>query len=99
MVPSRQPPPSTAQLRACFDEPSAPTIGLEEELFVVDAGTLDLAPRAQELVGAHPLAKPELVAAEIELATPPCATVADAIEHLAAGRRALAEAAAQRGLA
>src|SRR4051794_20097672 len=89
---------SADALRARYDAPSAPTIGLEEELFVVDAGTLDLAPRAHELIAAHPLAKPELVAAEIELATPPCATVAEAIEHLAAGRAALAGAAGPRGL-
>src|SRR4051794_25200119 len=92
-------PPSSAELRAAFDEAAPLTVGLEEELFVVDAETLDLAPRAAELLAADPRAKPELVAAEIELASPPCATVAEAIGHLAAGRAALARAAAPRGLA
>src|SRR4051794_35037723 len=92
-------PPSSTELRAAFDEAAPLTIGLEEELFVVDAETLDLAPRAAELLDADPRAKPELVAAEVELASPPCATVAEAIGHLAAGRLALAGAAAPRGLA
>ena len=92
-------PPSTAELRSVFDELTPLTVGLEEELFVVDAETLDLAPRAAELVEAHPDAKPELVAAEIELASPPCATVDEAIAHLGVGRAALAGLAAERGLA
>src|SRR3954463_13204447 len=98
MAASRVPLASSPELRARFGEPAALTVRLEEELFVVDAETLDLAPRAAELIAAHPLAKPALVGAEIELATPPCATVAEAIEHLAAGRAALAGAAGPRGL-
>jgi carboxylate-amine ligase len=99
MAASRQAPPSTAELQASFDASAALTVGLEEELFVVDAQTLDLVPRADEIVEADPRAKPELVAAEVELATPPCDSVAEAIGHLAEGRRALAAAAADRGLA
>lgn len=98
MAGSPSPPPSSAQLRAVFDAPSTMTVGLEEELFVLDAGTLDLAPRAHELVAADPQAKPELVAAQIELATPPCDPLDAALEHLAAGRRSLGGAARERGL-
>src|SRR3954447_24678890 len=99
MAPSPTAPPSSAQLRACFDEPSPLLVGLEEELFVLDAETLDLAPWAEALVPADPRAKPELVAAQIELATPPCADVDEAATHLAEGRRTLAAAARERGLA
>jgi carboxylate-amine ligase len=74
------------------------TVGLEEELFVLDAATLDLAPRAHELVAAHPEAKPELVAAQVELATPPYDTLDAALDHLAKGRRTLDAAAQARGL-
>jgi carboxylate-amine ligase len=98
MAASPSAPPSSAQLRACFDAPSPLAVGLEEELFVLDAETLDLAPRADELVTADPRAKPELVAAQIELATPPCAGVEEAAAHLADGRRALDGAAHERGL-
>ena len=41
-----------AELRAVFDLPEALTIGLEEEVMLVDPVTLDLAPVAEELVGA-----------------------------------------------
>ena len=96
MAGSRTPPLSTAALRAMFDAPSPTTVGLEEEIMVLDAGTLDLAPRAAEVLGRAPRderLKPELVAAQVEIATPPCATIADAVEHLAEGRRMLAAAA------
>src|SRR5215213_316196 len=63
------------------------TVGLEEELLVLDPATLDLAPLAAELPG-----KPELPKSQIELATAPARCVGDAIAELAAGRRALAEA-------
>jgi len=42
MALSPSPPPSSAELRARFDVPSEPTVGLEEEIMVLDAGTLDL---------------------------------------------------------
>src|SRR3954447_3576355 len=98
MAASRAPLPSSTELQARFDEPAPLTVGLEEELFVVDAETLDLAPRPAALLGAHALAKPGRVAAEIALATPPCATVAEAATHLAEGRRALAAVAGERGV-
>lgn len=90
-------PPTTAELQARFDDPSPPTVGLEEEIMVLDARTLDLAPRAGEVLeragddGRR--FKPELVAAQLEIATAPCATVQEAVAELAEGRRALAAAA------
>ena len=96
MAHSLSPPPTTAELVARFDEPSPPTIGLEEEIMVLDAATLDLAPRAAEVLdraGPDPRFKPELVAAQLEIATTPCETVEQAIGQLADGRRTLAAAA------
>lgn len=96
MALSPSPSPSSAELRARFDVPSEPTVGLEEEIMVLDAGTLDLAPRAGALLGragGDPRLKGELVAAQVEIATPPCDDVATAVAHLAEGRRALAAAA------
>lgn len=100
MAASRSPLPSSAQLRARFDEPSALTVGLEEEVMVLDGVTLDLVPVGHELAAeaGSALVKPELVASQAEIATPPCADVAEAVAHLAEGRRRLADAAAARGL-
>ncbi|MFL5843281.1 MAG: YbdK family carboxylate-amine ligase [Solirubrobacteraceae bacterium] len=88
---------SSAALRARFDEPAPLTVGLEEEIMVLDAATLDLAPRGMELVGG--LVEPEMPAAQVELASDPCTTVDAAIAGLAAGRRELADRAAPLGLA
>ena len=35
------------RLRASFDAPAPPTVGVEEELDLLDATTLDFAPRRQ----------------------------------------------------
>jgi carboxylate-amine ligase len=91
---------AAADLRARFDEPAPLTVGLEEEVMVLDAQTLDLAPRAAELIAAaaDERLKPELPAAQVEVATPPCASVTEAAAELAEGRRALAAAADGLGL-
>src|SRR3954467_13434237 len=76
-------------LRAAFEEPAPMTVGIEEELMVLDAHTLDLAPRAPEILAAHggdPRFKPELPAAQLEIAGPPAATVAEAAAGLRAAR-------------
>jgi glutamate---cysteine ligase / carboxylate-amine ligase len=70
------------------------TIGLEEEVFLVDRETLDLAPRAPDVLarlGGDARFKLELPAAQLEILTPPCADVAAAADRIAAGRRALLE--------
>jgi glutamate---cysteine ligase / carboxylate-amine ligase len=74
-------------LRAAFEVPSAMTVGIEEELMLLDEHSLDLAPRAPEVLaatGGDPRFKPELPAAQLEIAVPPAASVPEA----AAGRRA-----------
>jgi carboxylate-amine ligase len=80
-------------LRAAFDAPAPLTVGLEEELFVCDAATLELVPRARELVAAGAPAKLELPAAQLELATPPAHDVPTAIAALERARRGLLDAA------
>ena len=67
-----------------------------------DAGTLDLAPVGARIVehgGENAPFKLEMPAAQLEVATPPCATLEDAVTQLAAGRRALATAAEACGAA
>jgi glutamate---cysteine ligase / carboxylate-amine ligase len=97
-VPRPQPPapaatPTEAQLRAAFDAPAPPTIGLEEEVMLLDPGTLDLAPVAAELLPTlqgDPRFTLELPAAQLEIVVAPSATVAEAADALARGRRDLA---------
>jgi carboxylate-amine ligase len=90
-------------LRAAFDAAESLTIGVEEEVMLLDGETLQLAPRAGELLAAlagDPRFKLELPAAHVELVTPAGASVPDAIAHLAAARRDLhREAGALRGRA
>jgi carboxylate-amine ligase len=88
-------------LRAAFDAAESLTIGIEEEVMLLDEETLQLAPRAGELLAAlagDPRFKLELPAAHIELLTPAVASVPDAIAHLAAARRDLHRAAGALGL-
>ncbi|HEX6390675.1 MAG TPA: YbdK family carboxylate-amine ligase [Solirubrobacteraceae bacterium] len=88
--------------RAVIDAPTAPAIGIEEELMVLDAETLDLAPRAAELADTFGAdddrIRTELPAAQLELVTRPAATVDAALDELAALRHAAAELGASRGL-
>jgi carboxylate-amine ligase len=90
---------SAAALRARFDEAAPMTLGLEEEVMLVDAETLAAAPRAHEIIaelGDESRFKPELAACQVELVTTPCTTAGEAIAQLARGRRDLAEACAGR---
>ncbi|MGI8595415.1 MAG: carboxylate-amine ligase [Solirubrobacteraceae bacterium] len=91
------PSPTADELRAAFDAPHPMTIGLEEELFLLDPETLDLAPRATEALAAtnsDPRFKLELPAAQLEITVPPLATVPEALDQLRGARRDLAEATA-----
>ena len=98
MTPSSLAPPADAgALRAAFDAEGRAdlTVGLEEELMLLDPETLDLAPRAAEVVAGRagdPRYKLELPAAQIELVTPPAPNVPAAAAVLAGGRRDLAAA-------
>src|SRR4051794_41801589 len=73
------------------------TVGIEEELMLVDAGTFELAPHAHEVLAAagdDERFKPELPAAQLEIAVPPAASVPDAPAGLARARADNAAAAA-----
>jgi carboxylate-amine ligase len=88
--------PTSSQLRAAFDAAAPLTIGLEEELMLLDPETLDLAPRALDVLdrtGGDPRFKPELPAAQLEIVTVPHDGVPAAIAELAGGRRDLVAAA------
>ncbi len=90
-----------SDLRAAFERPGraeAFSIGLEEEVMLLDAETLDLAPHAAEVVEAlgDPRFKIEMPAAQLEIVTAPHATVAEAAAELAQARADLAAAAAPR---
>ncbi|HEX5619484.1 MAG TPA: glutamate-cysteine ligase family protein, partial [Solirubrobacteraceae bacterium] len=84
--------PTAAELRAAFDRHDAVTVGLEEELMLLDPETFDLWPHANEAVAAldDPRFKIEMPAAQLEIVTAPHATVADAAAELADARRTLA---------
>jgi carboxylate-amine ligase len=91
--------PTAAELRAAFDAPEPMTVGLEEELMLLDPETLDLLPRAAKLVDAagDERFKLEMPAAQLEITLPPERGVPAAIAALAAARRELAAAAAPFG--
>jgi len=72
------------------------TIGLEEELMLLDPVTLDLTPCAADVLArleGDPRFVPELPAAQLEIVVPPVATVGEAIAELAVARADLVRAA------
>jgi carboxylate-amine ligase len=90
--------PTATELRAAFERHTAVTVGLEEELMLLDGDTLDLAPHARAVVEELGDArfKIEMPAAQLEIVTAPHATVAEAVTDLAEARRVLADAVAPR---
>ncbi|MBN1530951.1 MAG: YbdK family carboxylate-amine ligase [Thermoleophilaceae bacterium] len=83
-------------LRATFDAPRPFTVGIEEEVFLLDPATFELSERAPELLerlGGPGRFKLELPAAQIELITRPHDDVAGAMAELAGARRELLAAA------
>jgi carboxylate-amine ligase len=86
-------------LRAPFEaHDGALTVGLEEELMLLDGETLDLAPRALDVLarlGDPVRFKSEMPAAQLEIAGLPAATVGEAAAGLHAARAELAAAAAE----
>ncbi|HSI79427.1 MAG TPA: YbdK family carboxylate-amine ligase [Solirubrobacterales bacterium] len=88
-------------LEAAFEETPPLTVGIEEEVMLVDPDTLDLVPRAAEVLArldGDPRFKPELPASQLEILTEPVADAAEAVGALAGGRRDLAAAAASVAL-
>jgi len=79
---------TAAELRAVFDAQPPFTIGLEEEIMLVDPATLLLAEHAEAVAGGR--VKLELPASQLEVATAPAARVGDAVAELRAGREEVA---------
>src|SRR5688572_25070617 len=90
----------TPPMEAKFTGPSY-TLGVEEELMILDGETFDLANEIEAVVGAYEgngEVKPELLQSVLEIATPPCADVAEAGRHVRKLRREVAAAAGTKGL-
>src|SRR5215211_7735134 len=84
---------SAAGLRELLDGIADHTVGVEEELMLLDPGTLDLLPeaaRVAEAVGDRVSLRTELPAAQVETASPVCDSIAEAAEAMAGARRELA---------
>jgi carboxylate-amine ligase len=77
------------------------TIGIEEELMILDAETLELVNAIETLLEPAPSGeiKPELMESVLEVSTEPCPSLAQAGEQLRALRRQVAQTAATKGLA
>jgi carboxylate-amine ligase len=79
-------------------------VGVEEEVMILDAETLLLEPavdvlvRGAERMGLDGEVKTELFAAVVELTTPACGSVPEAVEALRTLRRAAVDVADQNGL-
>jgi carboxylate-amine ligase len=93
---SRDDPDELAALREPFEQAGGFTIGLEEEVLLVDPETFAPAPVAAGLLArlaGDQRFKAELPAAQVEIATEPADGAAEAIAQLRAAREALARAA------
>ncbi len=82
-----------AVLRAPFDaDRPAFTVGVEEELMLLEPGSLDLAPVAEDVLdalGADPRFRRELPAAQLEIVTPVCRHAGEVGTALLQARREL----------
>lgn len=80
------------------------TLGVEEELMILDAGSLDLTNAIERMLAAVPQdtegeVKPELMESVLEVATRPCDDPAETARQLAALRSQVQSTAAEQGLA
>lgn len=90
-----EPLPSAQEIRAAFDAVNDLTIGLEEEVMLLDAETFDLAPHGSRVLArleGDRRFKAELPEAQLETITPPLEGVAQAAEALRDRRATLAAA-------
>jgi len=91
-------------IEQAFGGSSPFTVGIEEELMILDAETLALSPSVDVLVretddtGLPGVLKTELFASVVELATNTCATVDEAVDALATLRASAGEIAGRHGL-
>lgn len=97
MKPSWPVPAGAESLAARFDRGGPLTFGLEEEIMVLDPGTLDLLPFGGKLLeGLDSRFRPELPASHVEIATVPHTSFEELEAELAACRRTLAGHAGDR---
>jgi carboxylate-amine ligase len=77
------------------------TLGVEEELMIVDGETMDLVNAIEALLEDAPAGaiKPELMESVLEVSTDPCQTAAEAGDQLRALRRQVRETAERQGMA
>ncbi|HWT91924.1 MAG TPA: carboxylate-amine ligase [Solirubrobacteraceae bacterium] len=77
------------------------TIGIEEELMIVDAETYELVNAIEQLLAddASDQIRPELMESVLEIATPPCADIPEASRELTRLRKHACEVATAKGLA
>jgi glutamate---cysteine ligase / carboxylate-amine ligase len=77
------------------------TIGIEEELMILDAGSLELVNAIEAMLEPAPAGeiKPELMESVLEISTAPCQDMAEASEQLRALRRQVADTASSKGMA
>jgi glutamate---cysteine ligase / carboxylate-amine ligase len=86
-------PPSAEAFRRVFDAAPELRVGIEEEVMLLDPATLELAPRAPELVSRLDESnrfKLELPASQVEILSEPERTATAAMTAIQAGRRKLA---------
>ena len=79
------------------------TLGVEEELMIVDAKTMDLVSAIEEMIGGVPpetegAVKPELMQSVLEISTDVCRNVSEAAGQLDELRRRVRQTAEQKGL-
>ena len=77
------------------------TIGIEEELMILDAESLELVNAIESMIEPAPAGeiKPELMESVLEISTEPCENITKAGEQLRALRRQVRETADSKGLA
>lgn len=92
---SPPPTPDAEALRAAFDQAQPGTVGIEDELMLVDPETLALAPVAEHVLarcGPGGPIKGELPRSQLEVVTPPAARVSELAEPLLRARALVAAA-------
>lgn len=95
-VPEPAIPRTPEELRSAFDVAPAHAVGIEDEVMLLDPRTLELVPKASvvlALVENDPRFKLELPASQLEIVTPPCETVSEAVTALSEARHDLVAAA------
>jgi glutamate---cysteine ligase / carboxylate-amine ligase len=94
------PPPSARDIRAAFDRAPSYTLGIEEEVMLLDPETLGLLPRAPEVLArleGDPRFKLELPASQLEIVLAPLSSPDEVAVALTAARRTLLDACAGLG--